>query len=107
MPGAFAGGVFVPECTMENPRLTEIFVVNDYVMSWLGAVGTLAALKRRATEGGSYRVRISLARLSLWLLQMGVFDKAYARASPAPKASMPIMHPNCSPPRRRAVSTRA
>ena len=72
-------GVFVLEGTMENPRLTEIFVVNDYVMSWLGAVGTFAALKRRATEGGSYRVRISLARLSLWLLQMGVFDKSYAR----------------------------
>jgi len=72
-------GVFVLEGTMETPRLTEIFVVNDYVMSWLGAMGTLAALKRRATEGGSYRVRISLARLSLWLLQMGVFDKSYAR----------------------------
>jgi hypothetical protein len=53
--------------------------VNDCVMSWLGAVGTLAALRRRATEGGSYRVRISLARLSLWLLQIDVYDKAYAR----------------------------
>ena len=53
--------------------------MNDCVMSWLGAVGTLAALRRRATEGGSYRVRISLARLSLWLLQIDVYDKAYAR----------------------------
>jgi SAM-dependent methyltransferase len=35
-------------------------------------------LKRRAVEGGSYRIRISLARLSLWLLHMGIFDKAYA-----------------------------
>src|ERR1700732_2932092 len=27
-------------------------------------------------------------------------------ASPALKAIMPILHPNCSPPRRRAVATR-
>jgi hypothetical protein len=48
-------------------------------MSWLGAVGTPAGLRRRATDGGSYRVRISLARLSLWLSQIDVYDKAYAR----------------------------
>jgi hypothetical protein len=40
-------------------------------------VGAIAALRRRAMEGGSYRVRVSLARVSLWLLQMGIFDKAY------------------------------
>jgi crotonobetainyl-CoA:carnitine CoA-transferase CaiB-like acyl-CoA transferase len=73
-------GIFALEGTPEVPRLTEIFVVNDYAMSWLGAVGTMAALKRRAIEGGSYRVRISLLRLSLWLLQIGVFDKSYARS---------------------------
>jgi hypothetical protein len=38
----------------------------------------LGPVKRRAVEGGSYRIRISLARLSLWLLHMGIFDKAYA-----------------------------
>jgi crotonobetainyl-CoA:carnitine CoA-transferase CaiB-like acyl-CoA transferase len=73
-------GVFAIEGTAAAPRLTEIFVVNDYAMAWLGAVGTMAALKRRATEGGSYRVRLSLIRLSLWLLQMGVFDKEYAHS---------------------------
>ncbi|WP_338743899.1 CoA transferase [Pseudomonas sp. KK18] len=71
-------GVFALEGTPENPKLTEIFVVNDYVMSWLATVGTAIALKRRATEGGSYRVRVSLARLSIWLLEMGIFDKDYA-----------------------------
>src|SRR3984893_16844297 len=47
-------------------------------MSWIASVAVAAALKRRAVEGGSYRIRISLARLSLWLLHMGIFDKAYA-----------------------------
>jgi crotonobetainyl-CoA:carnitine CoA-transferase CaiB-like acyl-CoA transferase len=72
-------GIFVREGTFENPSLTEIFVVNDYVMSWLSCMAVLTALKRRATEGGSYRIHISLARLSAWLLHMGIFDKAYAR----------------------------
>lgn len=38
----------------------------------------MAALKRRAIEGGSYRIRISLTRLSIWLLELGLFDKTYA-----------------------------
>jgi len=71
-------GVFSREGSPDQPRLTEIFVVNDYAMSWISSVAVAAALKRRAIEGGSYRIRISLARLSLWLLQMGIFDKAYA-----------------------------
>lgn len=71
-------GVFAREGTQERPQLTEIFVVNDYAMSWIASVAVAAALQRRATEGGSYRIRISLARLSIWLLHMGIFDKAYA-----------------------------
>jgi hypothetical protein len=38
-----------------------------------------AKLKRRALEGGSYRIHVSLARLSVWLLEMGTFDEVYAR----------------------------
>jgi crotonobetainyl-CoA:carnitine CoA-transferase CaiB-like acyl-CoA transferase len=72
-------GVLALEGSTECPKLPEVFVVNDYVTSWLAAVGAIAALRRRAVEGGSYRVRISLVRLSLWLLQLGIFDKAYAR----------------------------
>jgi crotonobetainyl-CoA:carnitine CoA-transferase CaiB-like acyl-CoA transferase len=72
-------GVLALEGSVEEPKLPEIFVVNDYVSSWIGMIGAIAALWRRATEGGSYRVRVSLARVSLWLLQMGIFDKAYAR----------------------------
>ncbi len=71
-------GVFALEGTLDNPKLTDIFVVNDYAMAWLATVGVMCALKRRAVEGGSYRVRLSLARLSVWLLQMGIFDKSYA-----------------------------
>jgi crotonobetainyl-CoA:carnitine CoA-transferase CaiB-like acyl-CoA transferase len=74
-------GVLALEGSVEDPKLPEIFVVNDYITSWMASIGAIAALKRRAIEGGSYRVRVSLARLSLWLLQMGVFDKSYAYAT--------------------------
>jgi len=40
------------EGTFENPALTEIFVVNDYIMAWLSAMAVAATLKRRAVEGG-------------------------------------------------------
>ncbi len=72
-------GVLTREGTPAAPKLTEIFVVNDYAMSWISSVAVAAALKRRAREGGSYRIRISLARLSMWLLHMGIFDKDYAQ----------------------------
>lgn len=38
---------------------------NDYGSGCLGALGVLAALLRRAEEGGSWRVRVSLAKTSM------------------------------------------
>jgi crotonobetainyl-CoA:carnitine CoA-transferase CaiB-like acyl-CoA transferase len=51
------------------------------VVGWLGTTGIVAALRRRAIEGGSYRVVVSLTRTVLWLLSLGIFDKAYAKAT--------------------------
>lgn len=62
----------------ETPGLPPILVVNDYIVSWLLTAGITEALARRATEGGSYRVHVSLTRAALWILSLGVFDKAYA-----------------------------
>jgi crotonobetainyl-CoA:carnitine CoA-transferase CaiB-like acyl-CoA transferase len=73
-------GVLSIEGSFENPALPEIFVVNDYAMSWIACMAVAATLKRRALEGGSYRIELSLARLSAWLLHLGHFDKAYAKA---------------------------
>ena len=56
-----------------------VIPICDNVVGWLGTVGILAALRRRATEGGSYRVVVSLTRSVLWLLSMGIFDKTYAK----------------------------
>ena len=45
--------------------------VTDYTTGTLAALGTLVALLRRAREGGSYRVRVSLTRTAMWLQSLG------------------------------------
>jgi crotonobetainyl-CoA:carnitine CoA-transferase CaiB-like acyl-CoA transferase len=43
----------------------------DHATGYLAAFGAMAALARRATEGGSWHVRVSLAQTGRWLQQMG------------------------------------
>ncbi|MFH9942203.1 CoA transferase [Streptomyces murinus] len=62
----------------EKPALPPITVVNDYLVSWFLTAGIAEALRRRAVDGGSYRVHVSLSRVALWILSMGVFDPSYA-----------------------------
>jgi crotonobetainyl-CoA:carnitine CoA-transferase CaiB-like acyl-CoA transferase len=74
-------GVFALEGTPDNPRLPPIRIVCDYIVGWFTSVGIMSALRRRAVEGGSYRVVVSLAGVTLWLLSLGIFDKKYAYAT--------------------------
>jgi len=76
--GAAVAGVFANEGTPAQPSSPPIIPICDNVVGWLGTIGVLEALKRRAVEGGSYRVVVSLTRTVLWLLSMGLFDKTYA-----------------------------
>jgi crotonobetainyl-CoA:carnitine CoA-transferase CaiB-like acyl-CoA transferase len=76
--GAAVSGVFSIEGTPTQPKSPAIIPICDNVVGWLGTVGVLEALRRRSIEGGSYRVVVSLTRTVLWLLSMGIFDKAYA-----------------------------
>jgi crotonobetainyl-CoA:carnitine CoA-transferase CaiB-like acyl-CoA transferase len=77
--GAAVSGLFCIEGTPTHPRQPPVVPIVDNVVGWLGTVGILAALRRRAREGGSYKVTVSLTRTVLWLLSLGTFDKAYAR----------------------------
>jgi crotonobetainyl-CoA:carnitine CoA-transferase CaiB-like acyl-CoA transferase len=79
--GAAVTGLFCTEGTPAHPKSPPIIPICDNVVGWFGTVGILAALRRRAVEGGSYRVTVSLARTVLWLLSLGIFDKAYAQAT--------------------------
>jgi len=77
--GAAVSGLFTIEGTPTQPKSPPILPICDNIVAWLGTIGVLEALRRRATEGGSYRVTVSLTRTVLWLLSLGVFDRAYAQ----------------------------
>ncbi|KXU82546.1 hypothetical protein CI15_34060 [Paraburkholderia monticola] len=53
------------------PAFPPTLVMNDYIAGYIGASGVLAALRRRAKEGGSYHVRVSLARSAMWFQSLG------------------------------------
>jgi crotonobetainyl-CoA:carnitine CoA-transferase CaiB-like acyl-CoA transferase len=79
--GATVSGLFTIEGSSTRPKQPPIVPICDNVVAWLGTTGILAALRRRAIEGGSYRVVVSLTRTVLWLLSLGIFDKAYAKVT--------------------------
>jgi len=60
----------------------------DYVTGYLGAFGVMEALRRRANEGGSWLVRVSLAQTAHWLKRLGRFGTSEdARDLPDPELS--------------------
>jgi crotonobetainyl-CoA:carnitine CoA-transferase CaiB-like acyl-CoA transferase len=56
----------------------------DYLTGYLAAFGAMTALIRRATEGGSWRVELSLARTAQWLWEM---SDTIGSSSEAPRSN--------------------
>ena len=54
----------------EFPRHLPAQVL-DYVTGYLAAFGAMTALARRAEDGGSYHVRLSLCQTARWLKRLG------------------------------------
>lgn len=69
--GQTACGLALEDGHPEQPRLAAVRTLNDYLTGYLGAAGALGALLRRAKEGGSYHVKVSLTRSSMWLQDIG------------------------------------
>jgi crotonobetainyl-CoA:carnitine CoA-transferase CaiB-like acyl-CoA transferase len=55
----------------------------DYCTGYLMAFGAMVALARRAREGGSWLVRISLAQVGKWIVDRGEVPADAARDAPA------------------------
>src|ERR1700736_3278112 len=55
----------------------------DYCTGYLMAFGAMVALARRAREGGSWRVRISLARVGTWIVDLREVPAAALKGVPA------------------------
>ena len=53
-----------------KPRLLPVSAI-DYVSGYLMAFGVCVALERRAREGGSWLVRVALARVGKWIVDLG------------------------------------
>jgi crotonobetainyl-CoA:carnitine CoA-transferase CaiB-like acyl-CoA transferase len=60
----------------------------DHAAGYLMALGSLAALTRRAEEGGSWHVQVSLARTGLWLRGLGRVADGFAAPAPGPEPGL-------------------
>lgn len=49
----------------------------DYISGYIGALAAMEALRRRALEGGSYLIRLSLVQTAYWLDTLGRADQSY------------------------------
>ncbi len=58
----------------------------DHASGYLMAFGALAALHRRAIEGGSWHVRVSLAATARWLRGLPRVPDGFAWPTPAAEA---------------------
>ncbi len=58
----------------EGPQFYPVSAI-DYLTGYLMAFGTMVALRKRAHEGGSWLVRLSLAQVGRWLQQQGELEK--------------------------------
>ncbi len=67
-------GIAITEGELENagqPKLTPVYAC-DFLTGFMGAFGAMVALKRRALEGGSYVVRVSLCQSAMLLQREGL-----------------------------------
>jgi crotonobetainyl-CoA:carnitine CoA-transferase CaiB-like acyl-CoA transferase len=78
MNGSAASGLMTIEGTQCVPRLPVTGLMNDFITGYMGAIGASAALVKRATEGGSWHVTVSLTRTAMWYPTLGLVDPAQA-----------------------------
>jgi crotonobetainyl-CoA:carnitine CoA-transferase CaiB-like acyl-CoA transferase len=78
MNGSAVSGLMTIEGSAVEPRFPATFLINDYITGYLGAIGAMAALVKRTTEGGSWHVTVSLTKTAMWCGSLGLVDPALA-----------------------------
>ena len=68
--GQAASGLMAAHSSINAPKLVPAAVC-DYLTGYLATIGMLVALVRRAKEGGSYHVEVSLTRTGMWVQELG------------------------------------
>lgn len=75
--GAALTGLFTETGTPDQPAPPNaVSVICDFFAGRMLATGIQSALLRRAREGGSYKVSVSLAQVCTWLMSLGLVPKS-------------------------------
>ncbi|GIF69985.1 hypothetical protein Ais01nite_80200 [Asanoa ishikariensis] len=74
--GQVTSGFALEEGQGGPPKFSPVFYVADLITGYCAAAGMMAALLLRATEGGSYQVKLSLTRSVMWVQDLGLLDVA-------------------------------
>ena len=69
----------------------------DHATGYLLALGAMQALRRRAREGGSWQVGVSLVRTGLWLRGLGRLADGFAAPEPTQDEVAELMEQSDSP----------
>jgi crotonobetainyl-CoA:carnitine CoA-transferase CaiB-like acyl-CoA transferase len=67
-------GMAALSATDGRPQYLPVSAI-DYVSGYLMAFGATVALERRAREGGSWLVRVALARVGQWIADRGILSQ--------------------------------
>ena len=73
-----------------KPRLLPVSAI-DYVSGYLMAFGVCVALARRASVGGSWLVRVALARVGKWIVDLGSVPAYAHEAEELPEAELELL----------------
>lgn len=68
-------GVAMEEGSSDKPKLTPVYYLANRITPYFGAAGALSALLSRIRIGGSYHVKVSMTRCSMWVQAMGTMKK--------------------------------
>ncbi|MCG8707943.1 CoA transferase [Brenneria sp. 4F2] len=82
----------------DGPKLTPVFMC-DFLTGFLATFGGMLALARRARDGGSYRVQVSLCQSAMLLQRQGLvenFANAPGRLTPDEFESLAVCDENTS-----------
>ncbi|HXC39471.1 MAG TPA: CoA transferase [Burkholderiales bacterium] len=71
-----SSGMVDDEAKRDTHKISPPGIVTDGIAGFLGAAAVVATLGRRAREGGSWHVRLSLARMAHWIQALGQYPAA-------------------------------
>lgn len=74
--GQVASGFAANEDEPEQAAILSRFYLADLITGYFAAAAMMTALRHRSIEGGSYHVKLSLARSAMWVQELGFLETA-------------------------------